>query len=401
MIYWAPLLHFYQPPTQVHWVLDRICDESYRPLLRMFNDIPTAKVTININAVLTELLRDHGKSDIIKGLVDMAERGQAEFTGSGKYHPILPLIPQEEAARQVTQNWESNRSLLGQAYHPVGFFPPEMAYSQEIVPTVLASGYRWIILSGVACPSSWPVDTIHYIPEGQGGLNVFFRDDLLSNEISFKQTDEADFINHLRDIGYGKKDAYIITAMDAETFGHHIKNWEKIFLAEVYQAIAGIQAVTITELMDLFPRASPVQPHPSSWSTSGDDLRAGNPYPLWRDTGNEIQSFLWEHADIAIKMVKRAKELADNEGSHYYADIARTLIDRALHSDQFWWASRKPWWDINLVNRGLLQQFEAVFNAYKAIKTSDCSPQVKTELYYLEVASRDLRTKIMDRLLLP
>src|SRR3990172_5379380 len=126
MIYWAPLLHFYQPPTQIHWVLDRICDESYRPLIKVFSDMPTARVTVNINAVLTELLRDHGKMDIIEGLAGLGERGQVEFTGSGKYHPILPLIPQEEATRQVTQNWETNRSLLGQAYHPVGFFPPEM-----------------------------------------------------------------------------------------------------------------------------------------------------------------------------------------------------------------------------------------------------------------------------------
>ncbi len=455
MIYWAPLLHFYQPPTQIHWVLDRICDESYRPLIRVFNDMPTARVTVNINAVLTELLRDHGKMDIIEGLAELAERGQIEFTGSGKYHPILPLIPQEEASRQISQNWQANRAILGQAYNPAGFFPPEMAYSRDLAPAILETGHRWVILSGVACPASWPVDEIHYVPEGMDGLNVFFRDDLLSNEISFRQTDEADFINHLRRIGNGKKDAYVITAMDAETFGHHIKNWEKLFLEEVYGAIcpptsgelgeacvppvapgqgasvysnnfiatvgkdapaapvqqhfrllqhgeatSGIQSVTISQLLDLFPRGAAIQPHASSWSTSGDDLRANNPYPLWLDKDNEIHRFLWEHMEIAIQMVKRSRELADNEGSHYYVDIARALLDRSLHSDQFWWASRRPWWDINLVNRGLMQQFEALFNAYKAIRTSGCSPQIKTELYYLEVAARDLRAKIRDRLLL-
>ncbi|MDP2727980.1 MAG: hypothetical protein Q8P59_10625, partial [Dehalococcoidia bacterium] len=377
-----------------------------------------------------------------------------EFTGSGKYHPILPLIPQEETIRQIAQNWQINRSLLGQSYNPSGFFPPEMAYSQEIASQILDAGYRWVILSGVACPQPWPVDVIHHIPNGSGGLSVFFRDDLLSNEISFKQTDEADFIGHLRNMGAGRKDAYIITAMDAETFGHHIKNWEKLFLEEVYEAIcppklagseedvcvqpstpgvgasvysnnyettasgqspavpvqrhvqlmqrgedaSGIASVKISELLDLFQRGAPIQPYASSWSTSGDDLRAGNPYPLWMDKNNDIHRFIWEHLAIAIQMVKRARELADNEGSHYYADIARALLDRALHSDQFWWASKKPWWDINLVNRGLLQQFEAMFNAYKAIKVSDCDPQIKTELYYMEVAGRDLRGKVRDQL---
>ena len=59
MIYWAPLLHFYQPPTQLHWVLRKVCDESYRPLVELFRSLPYAKVTVNINAVLAEMLYDH------------------------------------------------------------------------------------------------------------------------------------------------------------------------------------------------------------------------------------------------------------------------------------------------------------------------------------------------------
>ncbi len=454
MIYWAPLLHFYQPPTQIHWVLDRICEESYRPLIRLFNEIPTARVTVNINAVLTELLRDHGKMDIIEGLSNLAQRGQIEFTGSGKYHPILPLIPQDEGIKQITQNWQTNRSLLGPGFNPQGFFPPEMAYDREVAPSILETGHRWMILSGVACPVAWPLDVVHYVPEGRDGLSVFFRDDLLSNEISFQKTDDAGFINHLRGMGHGRKDAYIVTAMDAETFGHHIKNWEKLFLEEVYEAIcppaavnsleaacippsvpgqgtsvysnsisetavaepapppaqlhaqiirreeatSGIESVTISQLLDIFPRGSAIQPFASSWSTSGDDLRANNPYPLWKDPGNEIHRYLWEHMDISIQMVKRSRELADNDGSRYYADIARGLLDRALHSDQFWWASKRPWWDINLINRGLMSQFEAVLNAYKSIRTSGCDPQMKTECYYMEVAARDLRNRIRDQL---
>ena len=69
-----------------------------------------------------------------------------------------------------------------------------------------------------------------------------------------------------------------------------------------------------------------------------------------------------------------------------------------MHSDQFWWASRRPMWDINLVNRGLMQQREVVFNAYKGIKMSDLDEDAKTEAYYRVIVSRDLRSKIMDQL---
>ena len=159
-----------------------------------------------------------------------------------------------------------------------------------------------------------------------------------------------------------------------------------------------IEVVTISQLLDIFPRGSSIEPKPSSWSTTGEDLNAGNPYPLWSDPNNQIHQLQWEHINICIDMVKKAMERADNETSKYYADIARGLLDRALHSDQFWWASRRPMWDINLINRGLLQQHEALLNAYKAIKTSDASDEEKTEYYYREVGARDLRAKICDQL---
>ena len=141
MIYWVPLLHFYQPPTQLHWVLDKICNESYRPLIKIFHDNPSAKVTVNINAVLTDLLWDHGKRDIIRGLAELAEKEQLEFTGSGKYHPILPLIPQTEMKRQIIQNYQSNKRMLGNIFSTKGFFSPEMCYSQEIVKPIVESGH--------------------------------------------------------------------------------------------------------------------------------------------------------------------------------------------------------------------------------------------------------------------
>jgi alpha-amylase/alpha-mannosidase (GH57 family) len=57
--YWALLLHFYQPPTQLPYVLRQIVRESYRPLIQLLADSPHARVTVNINGVLTEMLMDH------------------------------------------------------------------------------------------------------------------------------------------------------------------------------------------------------------------------------------------------------------------------------------------------------------------------------------------------------
>jgi hypothetical protein len=121
---------------------------------------------------------------------------------------------------------------------------------------------------------------------------------------------------------------------------------------------------------------------------------------LWLDKDNEIHRLQWEHTNLCIELVHRAKERANNDETRRYADIARGLLDRALHSDQFWWASRRPMWDVNLIHRGLLQQSEVLVNAYKAINASGASEDEKREYYYRVVVARDLRDKIVDKLFL-
>ena len=430
MIYWAQLLHFYQPPTQSPSVLDKICHESYKPLIKVLLQYPQARVTVNINGVLTEMLHDCGHDDIIHGFSQLAKRGQIEFTGSGKYHPILPLIPQKEVDRQIRLNLRTNRQFLGKVYEPQGFFPPEMCYSKEIVSPILKSDHQWVILSGIASPDSWPVDVIHYIKKGNKRLAVFFRDDVISNRISFQAVDPDEFLDNLHQIKGDREDIYVVTAMDAETFGHHIKNWEELFLAEVYEQIQPprsvltnlkqttvlarqhslfledarvtqeVQAVTVSQLMGLFPLDKAVTPRASSWSTSHEDLVAGNPYPLWIDKDNEVHRLQWDHLGICIELVDEAMEVSDSDETKRFAAIARGLLDRALHSCQFWWASRRPMWDINLVHKGLLEQWQAIVNAYRAINLSHADEDIKREYYYKLVAARNLRDKITDKLFL-
>lgn len=425
MIYWAPLFHFYQPPTQIHSILKKVKEEAYIPLIEVLRQYPQAKATVNINAILTELLYEHGFSDVIQGLKELAERGQIEFTGSAKYHPILPLLPKEEMKRQIQRNYLTNLRFFGEVYAPKGFFPPEMAYSPEIIESVIESRHQWIILSGVACPIDWVMDFIPQIAYNEHRISVFFRDDILSNKISFQSIDSSGFLLHLKGLRGKKERIYVITAMDAETFGHHIQNWEKMFLAEVYEAIEAeaykelvqskdlaqqhksllapteeeIKMVTISELLILFPKGKAIEPRPSSWSTSSTDIKEGNYYPLWKDKNNPIHRFQWEHFNIALDLVKKAEASADSETSRRFARIARGIFDSAVHSCQFWWASRKPWWDVNMVHKGLALQSEAIFNAYKSIKTSGLPESTKRDCYYKVVIARDLRNKISDLLL--
>ncbi len=428
MIYWAQLLHFYQPPTQVPSMLNRICNESYRPLLQVFQEYPNARATINFNGVLTDMMVDCGHKEVIDGYRSLADKGQLEFTTTGKYHPILPLLPKEEVTRQIALNMQTNRRFFGKAYAPRGFFPPEMCYSRDILPPIIKSGCRWVILSGIACPAEWPLDIIYKTESDGQEIAVFFRDDVLSNRISFQELKANEFIAHLKDWQGKRENIYVVTAMDAETYGHHIQGWERAFLAKVYEELeqptqpleevkqakvlaeqhatlltnnevaTKIHMVTISQLLDLFPRGQTIEPRPSSWSTTADDIKDGNCYPLWQDKKNEVHRLQWEHLSICIGMVNEALQCADNDESRRSATIARGLLDRAEHSCQMWWASNRPMWDINIIHMGLLDQLRTVVNAYRAISKSGATEETKREYYYRTVAARDIRNKLEDRL---
>ncbi len=409
MIYWAPLFHFYQPPTQLPDVLDRICDECYRPLIAIFGDLKKARVTINVTGSLIELLREHRATDVIDGLRRLVENYRVEFTGTAMYHPILPLIPQREGRRQIVLNQRTGRRAFGDAFHPLGFFPPELCFAPEVVPTVLETGHRWLLASGVACPSEWPLDYVASVASDEGDLAVFFRDDLLSNRIAFADLDVDGFFANLRALRGKRQSVYVITAMDAETFGHHVAGWEQRFLAQAIRRVADggtggsdpsdtIQIVSISRLLDLFPRRHVPMPRASSWSTTGDDLAAGNPYPLWKDPGNRVHQLQWELTGLVLDLAHRAEALSNNDVSRHHARIARVQMDRALHSCQYWWASRRPMWEINMINRGLLAQQEALLNAARAIRSSDAPDYTRADAIYRYVAAREVAARILDEL---
>ena len=401
MIYWAPLLHFYQPPTQSHAVLAKVCEESYRPLVRVFKEHPESRITVNMCGVLTEMLADHGYQDILRGLEKLGQAGQVEFTGSAKFHAILPLIPEVEAKRQISLNKKTNLSFFKDSYKPRGFFLPEMCYSDETASIVRGMGYEWVIVSGIACQGKWPMDYISTFKLGSGLMKAFFRDDIISNMISFKNIDAVGFVSRIKELAKGKEDAYIITAMDAETFGHHIHDWENIFLAALYEIIEDsdkVKAVKISDLLEKFPAVKTRPPKPSSWSTSNEEIMAGNYYPLWNTPHNNIHRLQWEHMDLCLEIFQEAEKKKDIEKSALFFNTARSTLDMALHSCQFWWANKDRMWNENLINKGLILQEETILNSYLAVANSGCRDSEKKRCYNKVIAARHVAEKIRDEI---
>jgi len=116
--YWANLLHFYQPPDQDKNLLERIINESYNPVLRIFEQLPSARATINIQPSLIEMLIKRGFGAIITRIRELLEKDQIELTLSPRFHPFMPKMPEEEIDRQISQSIKICRQYFGDPVKP-------------------------------------------------------------------------------------------------------------------------------------------------------------------------------------------------------------------------------------------------------------------------------------------
>ncbi len=399
VVYVSFLFHIYQPPGQIPSIVSKIADESYRPLIETTKQFEKAKFTLNINGILTEQLDDYGLDDVIAGFAELSENGKIEFTNSAKYHAILPLIPPSEILRQIELNKETNRRFFGNTYNPTGFFPPELAIGDRIYPIIAKTGHDWIVASGIANQQqTFPTD---YFQTIQDELVIVYRDDIISNEISFKKLSGEAFINRVQYQGKNK-DYFVVIAQDGETYGHHVKDAFSNFLHPLLKKLEKKEEValtTISELLDLFPERMDSIPRASSWSTTIGDIEHGVAYPLWYHPDNSIHVLQYRVMMHTLSMIIRARNANLTQEGKKYWEIARTMADRGLHSCQQWWASKRPWFSPNMILNGLDQLRKAAINASLAVKSSNSDDELKESFDDSLEVILDLQKQIVSMLM--
>ena len=378
VVFFSFLFHIYQPPVQIAPVVKQIVNESYRPIVEALKSHPEAKITLNINGTLTEQLNDFGYDDLIEGITTLASRGQIEFTGSAKFHPLLPLIPEPEIRRQIKLNNETNRKFFGDLYKPRGFFPPEMAVNEEVISSVKKEGFEWMIMSGIA--NVLPEFPTNFISQHRNKLKLVFRDDYISIDCAFDKINNVDaFISRLY-YRHTSEDYYVILAMDGETFGHHVKHAIDNFLIPLFEALphrGDVKICTVSDIIDRFPLGEKQSTRPSSWSTMPYDIAHDVPFPLWFDPNNEIhieQHKFFMYALTLIHLSSKYYESMDEERKGIFNN-ARNHLDRGIHSCSQWWASKRPWYSPDMILRGLNEVLMASVNAKRSVP--DNAPDIK------------------------
>ena len=379
-MYWTNFLHIYQPPAQKPYWIKRVAEESYKKLMNGFLNDKDAKVTLNINACLTELLIKNKGKDILEKLKTLAARGQVEFTASAKYHPFLPLLPEAEIVRQIKLNEQTNKKIFGKLYQPRGFFSPEMAYSKKIAKIASKLGYLWVLADELAYNGKVNVmdHNLLYKIKGIKNLHVFFRE----RDASFRILSAQIFSPKLLYAMLGArmhKTEYLLTAMDGETFGHHRPGLEDM-LFNLY-ADKKLKSVTISELFELYNKVKMVEPLDSTWALMKKDLVRKTPFSRWHNPANPIHVKQWQLTYLAIKEFNKI-----GFKQKFYPKV-RKMLDQAIHSDQYWWASAQPWWSIEMIEGGAKELMDTVLVIPSASKKAkEQAKKLYQEILYTSFA---------------
>lgn len=372
------LLHFYQPHNQQDDILDRVVNESYRPLVEGLLKRPRAKVVVNINGALLDLLTEKGYTDIIEGLNTLLARSQIEVTASAMYHAFLPLIPKDEILRQIELNDRAQKRAFGKNYKPSGFFSPEMAVNDRVFSCVSKQRLSWIATPSLSYVNGHPSPNKLYRHSKHDVYTMFRNKRVSSLILSSVVRDAKTLIKETQDLH--DTDEYWFCVMDAETFGHHRIGHEKVLFDILDNSF--FEPSTATELLKLPLDTEKADLRDCTWTNSEQDFHLDdyNSFVLWKDPTNPIHKKQWAFTNYVLDTLLNNK---NKESSHYKK--ARKMMDKALASDQYWWASVKPWWSLEMVESGAFELLEVVKVLFGGKNTDEVK---KAEKYYRDILDK-------------
>lgn len=155
-----------------------------------------------------------------------------------------------------------------------------------------------------------------------------------------------------------KKEEYILTAMDGETFGHHRPGHHRILFEILKEKSFG--STTVSELLKNFPAGPEIAPRDCTWASSEENLENGTQFFSWKDPDNIIHKWQWEFLYFVMdKFYKYEKEASPE---------LRKKFDECMASDQFWWASAKPWWSLEMIELGAWNLFNLLSSMHNIDK---------------------------------
>lgn len=266
--------------------------------------------------------------EVLDSFRQLAETGNVEFLAETYYHSLSCMIPGNEFELQVAKHQKTILQHLGVV--PKVFRNTELIYSDEIGGRISQLGFKGVIIDGA--DRILGRNNLHHVFEhATGDLRLLLRDYRLSDEISFRFSQNATPLSAAQYIGWlgaiPEGQNVITLAMDYETFGEHQKKETGIFdfLETLLVSLCrrrDFRFSTAADALEQAPVSRLAVPHTISWADQERDLSA------W--LGNEMQR---DAFDSLLKLEQDVKDLLDRRLLNEW----RTLQT----SDHFYYMSTK------------------------------------------------------------
>lgn len=316
-IHHALVLNLHQPPGNLDQLLDHSPWEA-KEILYAMDRIPrslwgyedVARVHLSLSGTLLETLSSPGFQERVYGTVDcgsllwhLQNRKLFEILGTGYYHPVLPLIPEADR-REHLDRWRSLAQHLFWRGDFAGFWPPEMAFSMELIPLLASLGYRYVLVDSEHVEPvgemSWP--ELRYRPHvarhGGAEIVVVVRD----RELSDAQESGMEVEWFLQEVEERTRwcdfPPLVTTCTDGENGGWfrnttHASNFWGAFYVPLLDRIragrAALQPTHIGHYLDTYGVGGEVRVRTGAWNTG---WHHGRDFTQW--TGSQAQKDIVE-----------------------------------------------------------------------------------------------------------
>jgi 4-alpha-glucanotransferase len=306
-------LHMHQPPGNLQLLIQENEWEArqillcYERPLEYARRYPDSRFCVGFSGVLLEQLQDPEIIRQYSGIVDIPQMlngyrntTNIEIVGMGYYHPIFPLIPTEDWDEQIDRGKKKAVEVFGR--EPKIFWPPEMAFTMEMVPALVRRGYEYVIIDSVHVKPREVLsreDVVYRLhrAEYQGArITVIPRDRDLSNAQE-SGLDPAWFGGEVRNKTSGaSKPCLVTTWTDGENGGWFRQTheeagfWGHFFAPYMEKARSGQMAIGICSAAE-FARDNPpstvVDVRTGAWNVGAT---SGYDFSQWAGSASQKQA---------------------------------------------------------------------------------------------------------------
>ena len=357
--------HMHQPPgnlkllaTTNEWEARQIMLCYERPLkyARRYQDV--ARFCVGFSGILLEQFQDPEIISRYSGIVDIPKMLDAyrdtpniEIVGMGYYHPIFPLIPREDWDEHIARGREQAWKIFRRT--PKIFWPPEMAFTMEMIPALVRHGYEYVVIDSVhvkpkATADRWEIVYRTQISEHEGArITVVPRDRDLSNaqesgldpgwfegEVK-RKTDGAHLPCMVTTWTDGENGGWFRQTDEAAGFWGH---FFAPYMERVRSGQMPIRPTSIHEFVAANPPTGTVEVQTGAWnvgSTSGYD------FSQWAGSGSQRKALeeLWQ-------VSRTYHEMRGNSASHAVEEELSQAGEEILRAETscylFWGESWIP-----------------------------------------------------------